>query len=715
MLYTAKNWKDDTIIPGIPWEFTPILSFSDKKDQQLQLNDPESEHMVFSGWEGSNPHSKVTASNPARIAKYLVVDYDSNIPSIDPLWIKNCGICLPQQLSRTIRGGVRLVYKLQEPVNVYSDQFAKNFLKQAMRHLKLAKLFPGFDERAFLQPALYYELGAEWREISDAEIPTSSTWGWCAKAGEYADTFAGVEIPFEFVAAEANRRWPGRWSGDWREGVRGVRFWDDSADNPTACVLRKTGCQTFTGSVAFLTWSQIFGSEFVTKFDHDRIKRVIEPFYHDGESYYIIRPTDDRIHKIARKDVELHLKTRCSVSPKVEKGESCSDLDKAEKLIQELKYIDGAAALVYRPPGLYTFQNKRILNTCRVEVMQPAAESSEYGEKFPWIAEFLDLMLPEPEQKWTFLAWLQRAYLGGLNKNPSQGQAMFIAGDANAGKTFLATHVLSTLLARGLHANPTLYLTGGSDFNEELYDSPLWCIDDATASSSEHERRKYTERLKQAVANREFMSYGKHKKPVSVEWMGRILVTCNDDSESVRILPELDMNNADKVIMLRANGKSGEFLNTVPKKQSCTDDQWRQQRVAEDLPHMAAFLRDWDPPEVALGSSRFGVKSYHHPYLVEKVREASPDQQATELICHWAESRQGWEEIDLNVTQLVADMQIDDGVRGILNSLKWGTVNLGRRLSALASKSDFPITRGRRSYHFVRQDILDWHLRNSEK
>jgi len=516
VLYTIRNLKDDAVLPGIPWEFAPVLSFSDKKDQIAQLNDPDSDHMLFSGWEGSNPHAQVSSSNNARVCKYLIIDYDSNIPSIDPLWVKNCGICAPQQLSRTIRGGVRLVYKLQEPVNVHSDQFAKNFLKQAMRHLKLPKLFPGFDERAFLQPAQYYELGAEWREVSDSVVPTSSTWGWLAKAGEYADTFAGVEIPFEFVQKEAERRWPGRWSGDWREGVRGVRFWDEGADNPTACVLRKTGCQTFTGPTAFLTWSQIFGSEFVTKFDHDRIKRAIDPFFHDGENYHIIRPTDNRIHKIARRDVELHLKTRCGVSAKIEKGEACSDMDKAEKLIQELKYIDSAAALVYRPPGLYTFQSKRVLNTCRVEVLQPAANSSEYGKNFPWLGTFFDLMFPESEQKWIFLAWLKRAYVGGLNHKPRQGQAMFIAGDASAGKSFLSTHVLSHLLARGLHVNPTKYLTGGSEFNEELYDSPLWCIDDADASSSENERRKYASRLKQTVANREFMCYGKHKKPISL-------------------------------------------------------------------------------------------------------------------------------------------------------------------------------------------------------
>jgi len=204
------------------------------------------------------------------------------------------------------------------------------------------------------------------------------------------------------------------------------------------------------------------------------------------------------------------------------------------------------------------------------------------------------------------------------------------------------------------------------------------------------------------------MCYGKHKKPISIEWMGRILVTCNDDSESVRILPDLDMSNADKVIMLRANGASKDFLDATPKGTGCDDDQWRQQRAAEDLPHLAAFLIDWEVPDIAKGSSRFGVRSYHHPVLVEKVREVSPDQQAIELICHWIEKRQSADVIDLNVTQLVADMHVDEGVRGILNSLKWNTVVLGRRLSALASKPGFPISKVRKSYRFVRKDILDW-------
>jgi hypothetical protein len=712
-VYTIDNLKSDTVTQRLPWEFDPVLSFHSKEDQIKQLNDPESKHLLFSGWEGMNPHSKVCSSNGPRVCNWLVIDFDSNIPSIDAKWAQNCGVCLPQYLSRTIRGGVRLVYKLSQPVNVMSTKFAVNFLKQAQRALKLVKLFPGYDERAFLQPAQYYELGAEWREISDAEVPTEAIWGWLAKAGEYSGTFDGVEIPLDIIGKEAEKRWSGRWSGEWREGTRGVRFWDEMADNPSACVLRKTGCQTFTGPVAYMSWAQIFGREFVDTYDNDRLTRAIESFFHDGEAYWMVRPTDGKIHKISRQDVRLHLKTRCNISSKLGKDEECSDCDRAEKLVQELKFIDGAAALVYRQPGLYNFQNKQILNTCRTQVLQPANESADYGENFPFIGEFLSLMFPDSTQHQLFLAWVKRTYVGGLHYSPSQGQALFIAGHPSAGKTFLATHVLSHLLAKGVHADPTQYLIGLSNFNEELYESPLWCIDDKTAGDNEKQRRDYAERLKAAVANREFMSYGKHRKPVAIEWLGRILVTCNDDSESVRILPDLDMNNADKVIMLRAERGSGEFLDNVPSVPGQTHDEYRQRKVAEDLPHFAAWLRDWEPPKEVVGRSRFGVISYHHPDLVERVREASPNQQVAELLCLWASSRQGEDVLELNATELLADMQIDDRVKGILGSMRLGTVGLGKRMSSLIATSNFPVTKVRGKYVLKRKEILEWGLHNT--
>jgi hypothetical protein len=45
--------------------------------------------------------------------------------------------------------------------------------------------------------------------------------------------------------------------------------------------------------------------------------------------------------------------------------------------------------------------------------------------------------------------------------------------------------------------------------------------------------------------------------------------------------------------------------------------------LADELPHLAAWLRDWEIPEHVVGDSRYVVKSYHHPLLLEESRASS--------------------------------------------------------------------------------------------
>ena len=38
------------------------------------------------------------------------------------------------------------------------------------------------------------------------------------------------DIPLSIIAEEVQRRFPGRWQGEFTIGARGVRFWDAQAD-----------------------------------------------------------------------------------------------------------------------------------------------------------------------------------------------------------------------------------------------------------------------------------------------------------------------------------------------------------------------------------------------------------------------------------------------------------------------------------------------------
>ena len=94
-----------------------------------------------------------------------------------------------------------------------------------------------------------------------------------------------VELPMETVAAEVEKRWPGRWKGEFKLGARGMRFWDDSAANDTAAIVRETGMTCFTGDQAFVTWSQIFGRSFVEEFQTSKLGAASQDIYFVGGGY----------------------------------------------------------------------------------------------------------------------------------------------------------------------------------------------------------------------------------------------------------------------------------------------------------------------------------------------------------------------------------------------------------------------------------------------
>ena len=60
----------------------------------------------------------------------------------------------------------------------------------------------------------------------------------CSKESDFSDS--GIEIPMDLVAAEVARQFPGRWTGDFKAGARGVRFWSPEGD-ANSVIVRERG------------------------------------------------------------------------------------------------------------------------------------------------------------------------------------------------------------------------------------------------------------------------------------------------------------------------------------------------------------------------------------------------------------------------------------------------------------------------------------------
>mgnify|MGYP003346644085 CR=1 FL=1 len=101
---------------------------------------------------------------------------------------------------------------------------------------------------------------------------------------------------------------------------------------------------------------------------------------------------------------------------------------------------------------------------------------------------------------------------------------------------------------------------------------------------------------------------------VTLDWRGRIIQTLNDDPESVQAVPHTDGSILDKISLFKFKAhKTFEEIsrNDIPSM------------LSEELPHFAAWLRDWEIPKEILGGERYVVKSYHHPMLLAESRASS--------------------------------------------------------------------------------------------
>src|SRR6185295_7096415 len=271
---------------------------------------------------------------------------------------------------------------------------------------------------------------------------------------------------------------------------------------------------------------------------------------------------------------------------------------------------------------------KRILNTHQIEVMKPAEGPAVWGPagKFPFLSEFFDkFFLPVEPQKDRFLAWFQYHYSACLNRTPRSGHGVFIAGPVGSGKTFLNRGVLSRAL--GGHGEANAYLTGSDGFNSELFEYALWTIDDGSIMSSEKIHLFFSENVKRAVANRDHRVNEKFRKAVQTPWQGRIVVTLNDDPESLRIIPNIDVSILEKLMLFRCGDRAVQF-RSQPEMEELLD---------RELPHFLRWLLDWTPPAECFAGAdvRFGVAPYAEESLLRSANLSSGKSVFIEILTRW--------------------------------------------------------------------------------
>jgi hypothetical protein len=669
------NLSSSEIFLVSPFDFKPkVPKFKNKPLYKKWLAQESTLHCLYSGFTGLIPGLRTQAqANPIHSMHAIIADYDSEISFEDlESMISRAEDLAPTYAHATPSGGARLVWLLDRSVLIPSAPVLLKLLKSIAKLFDLRGLLPGFDlQDAFCNPHIYYDVGRDWLEIDNA-LPVNHTLinGLMAKCSESVK-WPGEEIPLEAIEKKMHERFPGRWNGPFELGSRGLRFWDPLADNPTAAIVRPTGMQCFTGPFGFVSWSKIFGSGFTEQYTSSMLGEVTESVWYDGKLYWY-QSSDEKWEPRAEKEMIRALKVQSELSSDRIDDHSFSEIEQALHVIDQNQRVAGAAPFIYMPPGMFEYMGKRVLNTARVRVITPMKGIKSWGDRFPWISDFFEGFLDSDEQLEYIISWLKRFYCSALEGHPTQGQAVFIAGEPGQGKTLLSNRIISGLV--GGHQDASKFLLGESSFNKELFHHGLWTIDDATPGDSSYDHKRFSSLLKKVTANTSFEYHAKFQDSVMVEWTGRVVVTGNLDAESLRILPDLDSSILDKIMLFRAANLNRKF----PERQEL------QTIIQQELPYFAGFLVDFEIPKKCLSDQqRYGVNSYHHPELSHAAGESTDATVLGEILeSFMIERKRNNESIPWvgTATALMQEILLDEVLKNIVgrNSVKWLGIQLGK-------------------------------------
>ena len=323
--------------------------------------------------------------------------------------------------------------------------------------------------------------------------------------------------------------------------------------------------------------------------------------------------------KINEKSAEVELKA-VGFSFEDEPGEVLAEGVEAKRAIQFQHDIGYAGRLAGYMAGHYKAFGRPILVTESPTIVEPAE-----GD-WNTIRQLIEGLLKNEEVDQTpfFYGWMKTAYSSLRSGNFTPGQALAIAGVKDCGKSRLQN--LITDMLGGRVAKPYHFMTGKSNFNSEIFGAEHLMIEDEPASTRIEARRNLGAMIKTVTVNVAQTCYTKQLEGISLKPFWRLSITMNDEPEDLMVLPPFDEGIEDKIILLKA------FRQPMPMPTDTPEEKTRfWKTLLGEIPAFLAFLEEWKIPE-HLKSNRFGIKTYHHPELLEKVSELAPESRLLALI-----------------------------------------------------------------------------------
>ncbi len=397
---------------------------------------------------------------------------------------------------------------------------------------------------------------------------------------------------------------------------------------------------------------------------------------YDHKSYLSRDARGTSYIRVDRRSITDHL-IQFGFSDELEKGKEYSPIDALLVRIQREQHVVWTGALAGYPAGAVTMNGQPILVTSSPEFLTP--QTGDWTQ----LQQVLENLLG-PEQLIYFYGWLKVSLRMFRLRLFQPGQALALFGPPGAGKNLLRQWI--TAMLGGRVAFPIDYMMGRTNFNSELFGAETLAIEDQQEGVDYRARRHFGARIKDLTVNSERRCEAKHCAAVTLSPLTRLIISANDEAERVLILPQLDSDVADKLMIFKVNKQPFPVATSGPEGFASF-----YAKIVAQLPAFAAFLEGWEIPE-ELASERYGITHFHHPDIVEHLRRLAPERQLLELID--ATILAGKDSWSGTATELEGELQDDESwTKHSARKLLGSAQSIGTYLSRLESTDPERVSR----------------------
>ena len=302
------------------------------------------------------------------------------------------------------------------------------------------------------------------------------------------------------------------------------------------------------------------------------------------------------------------------------KVDGISEVERCLLRVQEEQNVAYAAPLAGYQAGFYDINHRHVLVTESPRFITPKA-----GE-WPTLKAVLDGMFagdPHRQQEY-LLAWWKLGVEVCRHQLQYASQIMVLAGPRSSGKSLL--QALMTETFGGRSAQPYQFMSGQTPFNSDLMRAEHLLLEDESEDITMSKRRHLAGHIKKICASETQQCHGKNKEAVTLTPIWRLSCSVNDDPERLQVLPPLDSDVADKMIILKVRSSPMPMTTATPQERKLF---WLQ--LTSELPAFLADLESWQIPDELI-ADRYGVRHFHHPDIVEVLLDSTPQIKLLELI-----------------------------------------------------------------------------------